>query len=47
MLPVVLTNIDNEFILKHQSFPHASLIVSELRPEGLVCLDWNGVQVSA
>jgi broad specificity phosphatase PhoE len=46
MLPLVLTNIDTEFILNHQSFPHASLIVSELRPAGLVCLEWNGLQVT-
>jgi broad specificity phosphatase PhoE len=47
MLPLVLTNIDTEFILKHQSFPHASLIVSELRPGGLVCLEWNGIPLSS
>jgi broad specificity phosphatase PhoE len=46
MLPLVLTNIDTEFILKNQSFQYASLIVSELRPQGLVCLEWNGVHVS-
>jgi broad specificity phosphatase PhoE len=46
MLPLVLTNINTEFILNHQSLPHASLIISELRPEGLVCLEWNGVQVT-
>lgn len=45
-LPLVLTNIDTEFILKHQSFPYASLIVAELRSEGLVCLEWNGVRFS-
>jgi broad specificity phosphatase PhoE len=47
MLPLVLTNIDTEFILSHQSLPHASLIISELRSEGLVCLEWNGIQVSS
>jgi broad specificity phosphatase PhoE len=47
MLPLVLTNIDTEFILKHRSFEYASLIVSELRSEGLVCLEWNGVQVDS
>lgn len=46
MLPLVLTNIDSEFILEHQSFEYASLITSELRSEGLVCLEWNGIQVS-
>jgi len=46
MLPLVLTNIDTGFILKNQSFEYASLIISELTPEGLVCLEWNGVEVS-
>jgi broad specificity phosphatase PhoE len=46
MLPLVLANIDTEFVLNHQSFPHASLIVSELRPQGLFCLEWNGVQIN-
>jgi broad specificity phosphatase PhoE len=46
MLPLVFTNIDTEFILRHPNFPYASLIISELKPEGLVCLEWNGVQVS-
>jgi broad specificity phosphatase PhoE len=46
ILPLVLTNIDTEFILNHESFPHASLIISELWPEVLVCLEWNGFQVT-
>lgn len=45
MLPQVLTNIDTEFILNHLTFEYASLIVSELRPEGLVCLEWNGIPI--
>lgn len=47
MLPLVLTNIDTEFILKNQSFEYASLITAELRPQGLMCLEWNGVQVAS
>jgi broad specificity phosphatase PhoE len=47
MLPLVLTNIDTEFILNHRSFEYASLIISELRSDGLVCLEWNGVQVGS
>lgn len=47
MLPQVLTNIDTEFILDHQTFEYASAIVTELRSEGLVCLQWNGIMVSS
>jgi broad specificity phosphatase PhoE len=47
MLPLVLTNIDTEFILNHRSFEFASLIISELRSDGLVCLEWNGIQLSS
>ena len=45
MLPQVLTNIDTEFILQHPTLDYTSLIVSELRPGGLVCLEWNGIRV--
>jgi broad specificity phosphatase PhoE len=47
MLPLVLTNIDSEFISKHQSFEYASFVVTELQPQGLVCLEWNGMQISS
>jgi broad specificity phosphatase PhoE len=45
MLPLVLKNIDTNFISDHQSFGYATTVISELNPEGLVCLEWNGVQV--
>jgi len=41
MLPLVLKNVDHAFISKH-GFDYATDIVSELRPEGLVCVEWNG-----
>jgi broad specificity phosphatase PhoE len=46
MLPLVLKNIDRQFILEHPSFGHVTTVITELRPEGLVCLEWNGVQVN-
>ena len=46
MLPLVLENIDMDFIAKHPSFGYATPIISELRPEGLICLEWNGIQLT-
>ena len=46
MLPRVLRNIDMDFISKHPSFEYATAIISELRSDGLVCLEWHGVQVT-
>ncbi|HLO14696.1 MAG TPA: histidine phosphatase family protein [Anaerolineales bacterium] len=46
MLPLVLKNVDTEFIRKHGAFEYAAFVVSELTPEGLMCSEWNGVQVS-
>lgn len=45
MLPLVLKNVNHEFIRTHGAFQYASFIVSELMPEGLVCLEWNGVPI--
>jgi broad specificity phosphatase PhoE len=45
MLPLVLKNIDTKFISEHPSFGYATTVVSELRPEGLICIEWNGGQV--
>ena len=41
MLPLVLKNVDHALISKHR-FGYATCIVSELRPEGLICVEWNG-----
>lgn len=46
MLPQVLTNIDIEFILNQPIFEYVSLIVTELRAEGLVCMEWNGIPIA-
>jgi broad specificity phosphatase PhoE len=46
LLPLVLKNIDHEFILAHRSFEYATPVVAELRPAGLVCLEWNGARVA-
>jgi len=44
-LPLVLNNIDTESICQQHGFGYATIIVSELSPEGLVCREWNGVGV--
>ncbi|MBK9714764.1 MAG: histidine phosphatase family protein [Kouleothrix sp.] len=42
MLPVVLKNVDTAFIDEHRGFDYTALVVAELRPEGLLCVEWNG-----
>jgi len=44
MLPLVLNNVNTDLIARYQ-FDYTSCIVSELRPEGLVCIEWNGVAI--
>ena len=44
MLPLVLTNVDNDLMSKH-GFGHTTCIVSELRPDGLRCVEWDGVKI--
>jgi broad specificity phosphatase PhoE len=46
MLPQVLVNVNPQFLEQHGAFPYASFVVAELRPEGLVCLEWNGIRVN-
>lgn len=46
MLPRVLKNIATEFINQQKGIEHASLIVSELTPNGLICTEWNEVPFS-
>lgn len=41
MLPLVLQNVDHALIAKH-GFDYTVCVVAELRPEGLVCVEWNG-----
>lgn len=44
MLPIVLKNVDHALIAKYR-IKNTACIVAELRPEGLVCVDWNGEQL--
>ena len=41
MLPLVLGNVDHALIA-HYGFDYTACIVAELRPAGLVCVEWNG-----
>jgi len=41
MLPLVLKNVDNELMARY-GFDYTSCIVSEWRPAGLYCVEWNG-----
>jgi probable phosphoglycerate mutase len=43
MLPLVITNIDDDFVYPH-GIGHTEFIVAELRPEGFVCLQWGDIQ---
>jgi broad specificity phosphatase PhoE len=43
MLPLVLTNIDNDFVNVH-GIGHTEYIVAELRADGFVCLQWGDTQ---
>ena len=44
MLPLVLPNVDNALMSQH-GFGHATCIVSELGPDGLRCVEWDGVRI--
>ena len=41
MLPVVLRNVNPEFISKY-GFDYSTCIVAEQKENGLFCIDWNG-----
>jgi hypothetical protein len=41
MLPLVLKNVDRGLIGKH-GIDYTTCIVSELRPSGLYCVEWDG-----
>ena len=45
MLPVVLKNVDKEFIAQH-GLHNATCVAAELRSEGLYCVEWNGHPVT-
>jgi broad specificity phosphatase PhoE len=44
MLPIVLKNVDKEFIAQH-GLHNAACIAAEPRPDGLYCVEWNGQPV--
>ncbi len=44
MLPLVLSNVDNALMEKH-GFPNTTCIVSELGPDGLRCIEWDGIKI--
>jgi 2,3-bisphosphoglycerate-dependent phosphoglycerate mutase len=44
MLPLVLPNVNNDIMSKHE-FGHTTCIVSELRPNGSHCVEWNGEKI--
>jgi broad specificity phosphatase PhoE len=44
MLPLVLSNVDTDLMSKH-GFGHTTCIVSELEPDGLRCIEWDGVRI--
>lgn len=43
MLPLVLSNIDNDFVNAHE-IGHTECVIAELRADGFVCLQWGDVQ---
>jgi 2,3-bisphosphoglycerate-dependent phosphoglycerate mutase len=42
MLPLVLANVDVDFIREQGGFNYTGVIVAEVKPDGLVCMEWNG-----
>ena len=44
MLPLILNNIDNDFVRLHD-IGHAECIVAELQPEGFMCLNWGSIRL--
>lgn len=44
-LPLVLANVDTAFIAAHGGFDYTSLVVAEPGPDGLRCVEWNGVRI--
>lgn len=44
MLPLALQNVDLELISR-QGLDYCACVVAELRAEGLVCMEWNGMKI--
>ena len=45
MLPIVLKNVNRDMIAQHGGFGYTSCVVAELRPDGLLCVEWDGERV--
>jgi len=43
MLPLVLTNIDHEFVSAH-GIGHTECIIAELHPQGFICCQWGDIK---
>jgi broad specificity phosphatase PhoE len=43
MLPLILTNIDNDFVASH-GIGHTECVIAELQADGLKCLQWGDTQ---
>lgn len=44
MLPLVLTNIDNDFVSSHW-IGHTECVIAELHTEGFVCRQWDAIEL--
>ncbi|MBN2548816.1 MAG: histidine phosphatase family protein [Anaerolineales bacterium] len=44
MLPLILQNVDFELISR-RGLDYTACVVAEARPQGLVCVEWNGAEV--
>ncbi len=46
MLPLVLSNIDRDFLVTHSGLGHTDTVVTEVRNDQLVCIEWKGQVVA-
>jgi broad specificity phosphatase PhoE len=44
MLPLILTNIDDDFV-KSRGIGHTESVIAELRADGFFCLQWGEIQL--
>ena len=44
MLPLILNNIDNDFVASH-GIGHTEYVIAELRTDGFVCLQWGDIKL--
>jgi len=43
MLPLILSNVTFELVVEH-GMGHTDVVITEQRPEGLVCVQWRGIR---